>query len=81
MKTKLVEGFGRVLEFQDAFGAECSLNLSSNAVEECVWLGVDKPPLGAGEKYTRMHLSRKQAAELLPFLERFVQTGDPWERP
>jgi len=53
-------------EFTDANGQACSLQKSSWAAEEAIWLGVGD---------NRMHLTRADAAELLPFLERFVRKG------
>ena len=55
------------ISFKDDYGNLCSLQESSLATEDAVWLGVDE---------SRMHLTRKQVKVLLPFLERFVKTGD-----
>jgi hypothetical protein len=65
-------GFG-VFKFKDRYGSECSLQESSLATESAVWLGVDKD--FNGNECTRMHLTRKQVASLLPALTRFVQSG------
>ena len=80
-----------LVSFQDANGVSCSLQESSKAGEERVWLGCDSPnpqmSLGHGCGWinyklpsdvvctTRMHLNRKQVAELLPYLQMFVKTG------
>lgn len=66
-------------EFKDRYGAECSIQKSSLATEDCIWLGcnhetihhVTGQPCGA-----RMHLTRELAAELIPLLQKFVETGE-----
>lgn len=83
-------------EFTDRNGVKCSLQKSSLATEDAVWLGcaeiglkMFEPGLGwsdvtlenhpNGIAYianTRMHLTREQVEELLPFLHHFVQTGE-----
>ena len=89
-------------EFEDRYGVKCSLQKSSLATEDCIWLGVDdaNPQIMAVDaqrlglnpkqtvgwiKYdvpeqvmftTRMHLTRDQVAELLPYLKKFVETGE-----
>lgn len=80
-------------EFSDRYGNKCSIQKSSLAIEDCIWLGIDEPELTVFEnenrgKYinttlpknwmvtSRMHLTRKQVNELLPLLQRFVETGD-----
>jgi hypothetical protein len=94
-------GFDR-LEFTDKYGAECSLQKSSAADEDCIWLGINSadPQIMASvakaygietEKQsgwipypvpkevlfsTRMHLTQELAAMLLPYLQKFVETGE-----
>ena len=51
----------------DRNGAVCSLQESSVATENLVWLGVSG--------VNRMHLSQDQVAALLPLLQHFVETG------
>ena len=79
-------------EFEDGNGERCSLQKSSAAERDMIWLGVNEPnpkifPAdGTGwHDYelpenvsctTRMHLDRKQVAALLPHLQAFVETGD-----
>ncbi|TCU34086.1 hypothetical protein [Rhizobium azibense] len=82
-------GFGRI-EFTDRNGVECSLQESSLANEEAIWLGCNKAnpqvlvpgqswqPVEMPEGYvanTRMHLTRDMVRELLPHLQRFVDEG------
>lgn len=99
--TKTNRGL-RITEFEDTYGANCSLQMSSSASEDRVWFGVnDANPKIMNSKAkehglepqdsngwmpypvpedvllnTRMHLNREQVAELLPYLKRFVETGN-----
>lgn len=59
-------GFLRA-EFTDRYDAKCSIQKSSLAFEDCIWLGVNEH---------RMHLTQEQAAALIPHLRRFVKTGE-----
>lgn len=62
-------------EFEDRYGTKCSIQESSLATEACIWLGqhhCDKPGC---ETPTRMHLTQDMAAELIPLLQHFVDTG------
>lgn len=54
--------------FQDSRGSHCSIQKSSLATEDAIWLGVTG--------YERMHLTQEQAAALVPLLQYFVETGD-----
>lgn len=78
-------------EFTDRYGNECSLQKSSIATENCIWLGVDvinPQRLISGKGWTpvkfpedtqfnsRMHLTQAQVKALLPFLQKFVKTGE-----
>jgi hypothetical protein len=51
--------------FEDRYGRECSIQESSLADESCLWLGADD----------RMHLTRAMAADLIPLLQEFADTG------
>jgi hypothetical protein len=64
-------GFWRA-DFVDDNGKPCSLQESSIATDDLIWFGVTGEP-GAR---TRMHLTREQVATLLPYLQRFVATGN-----
>jgi hypothetical protein len=87
--TETPRGFARA-EFTDRDGIRCSIQKSSLATEDCIWLGCNKANprtcvAGKGwtavsmpEDYvadTRMHLTRQNVAELLPALHRFVDRG------
>jgi hypothetical protein len=77
-------------KFIDDYGIECSIQKSSNAEKNAIWLGVDnvKPekmtPYGWQKfemprevmLHSRMHLTQKQVKKLLPILQKFVETGD-----
>jgi hypothetical protein len=99
--NKTHRGF-EIAEFKDTFGSNCSLQMSSSALEDKIWFGVDDAdpmilvskakengiePSGDNGwmRYpipsdvllsTRMHLNRKQVEEILPYLKRFVETGN-----
>jgi len=92
-------------KFIDRYGHECSIQKSSLATEDCIWLGIDdaEPQIRSSDAIrmglrqrtfdendngwvnfkipkevslnTRMHLTRKQVKELLPLLQKFVETG------
>ena len=87
--TTTERGF-EVIKFQDRNGEQCSLQASSLATEEAVWLGCNevvplvlvqdegwKPvPLPDDALIAaRMPLTRAQVAELLPHLMRFAREG------
>ena len=96
MKKELTDRGFSLSSFVDLYDAECSVQKSSLATEDAIWLGIDNPdPMilasrvvegGTGwVKYplpddvmitTRMHLSRGMVEELLPVLQKFVDTGD-----
>ena len=103
--TTTNRGFA-LIEFLDRNQAPCSIQKSSLAFEDAVWIGVDDPSpkilhgeatrMGVPHEATcgwvpypipeevmitsRMHLTREQVAELIPVLQRFVETGDLSER-
>lgn len=80
-------------------GDVCNIQKSSNAIQDCIWLGNENIGLkGCGSKVpwravnedeikekfgfqdiianNRMHLSREQVKNLLPVLQKFVDTGE-----
>lgn len=92
-KGKTSRGFHKI-EFKDINGVECSVQDSSLATEEAIWFGVDDPdpeillPNKGWVKYpvledvlfkSRMHLSIKQAAQLVRILNKFLETGSVGE--
>lgn len=87
--TNTNRGFGR-FDFIDSNGVACSLQESSSADEDKIWLGCNDAdprehvpgqgwqPISMPKEYvanTRMHLTKEQVRELLPYLQRFVETG------
>ena len=80
----------RVIRFADQNGVPCNIQKSSLATNDCLWIGCEEIGLkrfGAsgwesiptGEGYianNRMHLSRDDAAALLPILKHFCDTGE-----
>lgn len=80
-----------IVEFTDHYGIKCSLQKSSLATEDCIWLGCDDADprtLVPGEGWqkiqmpeeyianTRMHLTREMVVKLIPLLQKFVETGE-----
>lgn len=59
-------------EFTDRYQAECSLQNSSLASEDAIWLGIDTP---RDPQSSRMHLTKEMVRELIPRLQEFVDTG------
>lgn len=59
-------GFG-LGSFQDDYDEHSSIQYSSNAERECIWLGLSK-----GE---RMHLTREMCDQLWPVLKQFAEEG------
>lgn len=85
-------GFARI-DFKDQYGIGCSLQKSSLATEDCIWLGCNEAnpkvlipgigwqPIEMPDGYiadTRMHLTQEMAKELIKHLQTFVDTGDLW---
>lgn len=81
----------RYYEFKDKYNTPCTLQKSSLATEDAIWLGVDPVPvkhlvqnegwqeyeLPEGvEVFGRMHLDREQAAVLAKQLNYFAETGE-----
>lgn len=66
-------------KFLDLYGSACSIQKSSLASQDCIWLGCDHETIHptTGEKCgARMHLTQDMAAALIPLLQRFVDTGE-----
>lgn len=66
MLSKTNRGFD-ISEFKDLYGFDCSLQKSSLASQDCIWLGVNE---------NRMHLTQEMVRDLLPYLHKFVETGE-----
>lgn len=70
LKMKKTERGFALCEFVDRYGEACSIQKSSLATEDCIWLGTNSVGV------SRMHLTRKQVEDLLPLLIRFVESGE-----
>lgn len=57
-----------LIEFADEYGKACSLQESSLATRDCIWFGVD-------DDGQRMHLTQEHVKALMPYLQRFVDSG------
>lgn len=90
-KAEITQRGFNLIRFKDAQGADCSLQKSSSAQESKIWLGTDDADPKVLVKHegwcsvqmpsdvlynTRMHLTREQVADLLPYLTNFVETGE-----
>lgn len=53
--------------FKDIYGADCSIQKSSLAEIDALWLGSETG---------RMHITQEMAAALIPLLQAFVETGE-----
>lgn len=79
---KTERGF-EFIEFDDYYGAACSLQQSSIAIREisgasAIWLGLDPCENGFplnDPKYTRMHLSYDQVRALVHSLNNWLEYG------
>ena len=74
LKEETNRGFS-IINFTDVYGQECSLQKSSSAKEDRIWLGVGKNISGT-DVNCRMHLNIEQVRLLLPYLEQFIKSGD-----
>lgn len=87
---KTERGF-KIFEFCDLNAHECSLQESSLATENAIWLGIDEPkpqifvggqgwteiPLPEGTLHSgRMHLTLHQVRKILPLLQYFVEHNE-----
>lgn len=53
MKNKKTKRGFNYVNFKDARGTECSIQMSSNASNECIWIGADKIGLHEFVAYRR----------------------------
>lgn len=65
-----------VSHFDDLNGESCSLQQSSLANEEAIWLGCDTGLHVDDNCLARMHLNREQAGEIATVLAHFAKTGE-----
>jgi hypothetical protein len=89
-ERKTERGFSRI-EFTDLYGVKCSLQKSSLATADAIWFGCNDAdpkvlapgpgwqPVPMPDEYianTRMHLTAEMVSVLLPYLNRFAETGE-----
>lgn len=79
-KTKTERGF-QVREFEDRYNNRCTIQMSSLAQEECIWMGVSILSRSfyknlEPHEQIRMHLNRKMVKKIIPILQKFVDTGE-----
>ncbi len=63
-------------EFRDSNDEKCSIQKSSIATDDLIWLGLDEGLHHEGACLARMHLDQERAAALIPLLQRFIETGE-----
>ena len=63
------------ISFEDDYKQPCSLQRSNAALENKVWLGVEKDINGKIVN-GRMHLTQEQVRDILPYLQKFADTGE-----
>ena len=68
MKNRKTQRGFDLIEFIDRYDKSCSLQKSSLAFEDCVWLGCNGN--------NRMHLTQEHVKELLPYLQKFIEMGE-----
>jgi hypothetical protein len=72
---KTARGFARA-DFKDFNGDPCSVQESSLATEDAIWLGLNEGKHAVdGVCLARMHLDREGAGRLADVLRRFSDTG------
>jgi hypothetical protein len=68
------KGVNKIL-FEDSFKQQCSLQKSFNSLENEIWFGVDIDIIGKTVN-SFMHLTQIQIKQLLPYLQKFSETGE-----
>lgn len=76
-RRKTERGFG-IIEFEDIYGEKCSIQKSSLATKDAIWLGQDQPTITKNGEFAgcRMHLDVRKAKWLIKELQYFVDTGE-----
>ncbi len=89
-RSKTERGFPYAT-FTDRYDHECSIQKSSLAFEQAIWIGInDAEPQILDEEFgwiefhvpeevlmhTQMHLTQEQVKDLLPILQKFAKTGE-----
>jgi len=63
------------ISFKDSYMQQCSIQQYNVSKESEIWFGVDTDIIGKTVN-TRMHLTQKQVQNLLPYLQKFSETGE-----
>lgn len=63
------------ISFEDSYKQQCSLQKSSYSLENEIWFGVDTDIIGKAVNAC-MHLTQEQVKYLLPYLQKFSETGE-----
>jgi hypothetical protein len=66
MEIKISPRGFKYADFKDLYGNDCSIQESSLATEDAIWLGLDD---------SRMHLNREQAEHIVELLQKFIDDG------
>lgn len=72
--TRTERGF-EIGTFVDDYGQACSLQQSSNAERDCLWLGCDEGQHIEGRCLARMHLTTDHARMLIKHMRAWLTTG------
>lgn len=90
MKFQNTERGFTIAEFDDLYGNHCSIQKSSTAMYDAIWMGISNPVINVmidgqwqdvtlpadAVIHSRMHLSQKMVRDILPALMHFAETGD-----
>jgi len=78
MKNQVtLRGFSYI-DAKDFYKEPYSIQKSSLASKNCIWVGCDNPVVASTGEYLnrRMHLTRSQARQVAQILEYFAETGE-----
>lgn len=76
MKFKPTQRGFLIAGFEDINGQNCSLQQSSLADQDAIWLGCNTGSHVEDTCYARMHLDREMAGEIGRILTHFAETGE-----
>lgn len=71
-KSKTDRNFD-LIEFEDLYGENCSIQKSSLATQDAIWFGIDFTNSGIN---VRAHLTQDMVEKIIPILKNFVNTGE-----
>lgn len=74
LTIKVENGLSKIT-FEDDYKQQCSLQKGNATLENKIWLGVEKDINGKAVN-ARMHLTQEQVKNILPYLEKFAETGE-----